>query len=136
MNTAVRALGLGVASGLRTMAAPTTVFRGAPWHGLLVFGAIGELIVDKLPATPSRTRPVGLLARSVAAAFAAGAVAAREGDDAATGAVIGVAGALASAFLGAAYRGAAARSGIPDLPVALLEDIVAYATAFSLAHRS
>jgi uncharacterized membrane protein len=67
--------------------------HGTPWHGLLVLGAIGEIVVDKLPATPSRTRPFGLLARS----------------------------------------GAAARPGIPDVPVALLEDAVAYATACSLA---
>lgn len=129
----MRALGLGVATGLRTMAAPTAVFRGAPWHGWLVLGALAELVVDKLPATPSRTRPAGLLARSAAAAFAGGTIARRAGDDAATGAVIGVAGALASAYLGVAYRGAVARAGLPDLPAALLEDAVAYTKAFSLA---
>jgi uncharacterized membrane protein len=134
IKTAMHALGLGAATGLRTMAAPAVVFRGAPWHGLLVLGAVGELVVDKLPATPSRTRPIGLIGRSIAAAAAAGAYAARNGGHAATGGILGAAGALASAYLGAAYRSAVATAGIPDFPAALFEDTVAYMTAFSLAH--
>ncbi len=109
MDTAVRALGLGAATGLRTMAAPTAVFGGA----LLLVGAFGELVVDKLPSTPSRTRPFGLVARSIASALAAGAYAKRSGEDPAIGGLLGVTGALASAYLGAAYRGAMARTGSP-----------------------
>jgi len=112
------------------MAAPTAVFGGA----LLLVGAFGELVVDKLPATPSRTRPFGLIARSIAAALAAGAYAKRNGDDPAIGGLLGVTGALASAYLGAGYRGAMARTGIPDVVCALIEDTVAYSTAFSIVH--
>jgi uncharacterized membrane protein len=130
IDTALRALGLGAATGLRTMAAPTAVFGGA----LLLVGAFAELVVDKLPSTPSRTQPVGLTARSIAAALAAGTYAKRAGDDPAIGGLLGVTGALAAAYLGAAYRGATARAGIPDLLCALLEDTVAYTTAFSIVH--
>jgi uncharacterized membrane protein len=38
--------------------------------------ALGELVVDKLPSTASRTKPVGLIARSLAGALSGAAVAA------------------------------------------------------------
>src|SRR5262245_16106551 len=38
-------------------------FEGVGFRYLLTLIAIGELITDKLPKTPSRTAPVGLIAR-------------------------------------------------------------------------
>ena len=73
------AIGIGIVAGLRSMTAPALVSWGAylGWlnlHGsplsfmgsliaVIVFtlGAIGELIADKLPKTPARTAPVGLI---------------------------------------------------------------------------
>jgi len=133
MNVALRALGLGAATGLRTMAAPTAMF-GGEGNAVVLLGALGELVVDKLPATPSRTRPIGLLARTVAAGFACAALAKRANEDAAEAVLIGVTGALSAAFLGAAYRRAVARAGLPDFPAAVLEDALAYTAAFQLAY--
>jgi hypothetical protein len=74
---------LGAASGLRSQLGIATVvvcsdpslpsiFR-QPWtKRLLVAAAAGELVVDKLPTTPSRLAPPGLAARLVLGALAAG----------------------------------------------------------------
>jgi uncharacterized membrane protein len=132
-TTTLRALGLGAATGLRTLAAPTAMF-GGEGNAVVLLAALGELIVDKLPRTGARTHPVGLLARTVAAATACSALAKRSDDDPLACAALGVAGALAAAFLGVAYRGAVARAKLPDFPAALLEDVVAYTTAFRLAY--
>jgi uncharacterized membrane protein len=101
---------------------------------LVLLPALAELIVDKLPSTPSRTRPFGLLARATAAALACAALARRTDEDVAGTALLGVTGALASAYIGAAYRSAIAGAHIPDFPAALLEDVIAYATAFRCAY--
>lgn len=136
LSTALRALGIGAATGLRTLSGPSAVFRGARWGGILPLLGLGELIVDKLPATPVRTRPAGLLARAVGAACAAGALASRNGLSFSAGAAIGIGGALAAAYAGAAYRAAAAETGVPDHVAAALEDLAAYALALAMAGRA
>jgi len=113
------------------MAAPVAVF--AVQRNIVVVAALGELILDKLPSTPSRTRPFGLLARALAAGFACAEFARRAEEDSARSVLLGIAGALCTAYIGAAYRGAVARAHIPNLPAALLEDGLAYATAFHFA---
>src|SRR5215471_893137 len=73
--------GIGLIAGLRSMTAPAAVSWGArlKWIGLdhsslsflassvaayaLAVFAIGELIADKLPMTPSRTKPPSLIFR-------------------------------------------------------------------------
>lgn len=107
---------------------------GGEGNAVVLLAALGELIVDKLPGTGPRTHPIGLLARTVAAATACSALAKRGDDDPLLCALLGVGGALAAAYLGTAYRGAVARAKLPDFPAALLEDAVAYATAFRLAY--
>src|SRR3954452_16399458 len=75
----VLALGIGIVAGLRSLTAPAVVALGAHLRWLNLHGstlafmgstmavavfsavAIGELIADKLPMTPNRTAPVGLL---------------------------------------------------------------------------
>ena len=84
---------IGVIGGLRTMTAPAVVAWAANRHWLnldnsllaligslgavLVFtlGALGELVIDKLPSTPNRTRLLGLVGRSVLGGLSGGAVA-------------------------------------------------------------
>src|SRR5580704_6937220 len=99
-NIAVRALGLGASSGLRTMAAPTAMFAGEG-KPLVLLPALAELTIDKLPSTPSRTRPFGLLARAVAAALACAALAQRTDEDAMVLVPLGITGALVAAYIGA-----------------------------------
>jgi uncharacterized membrane protein len=77
----------GAATGLRSTvgigalvetgsAGLTGVFAAPPARVVAGLGVAGELVVDKLPSTPSRLEPPGLLAR-VALAAVAGAVIAR-----------------------------------------------------------
>ena len=73
---------LGAASGLRSQLGVATVVARSdrslppilrqPWtKRLLVAAAAGELVADKLPATPSRLSPVGIAGRLALGALAA-----------------------------------------------------------------
>src|SRR5215207_8506332 len=112
--------GSGDTAALRRLRTPA----GRVGAGL---AAAGELVADKLPQTPSRLTPAVLSSRlatgAVVGALASGATDRR--TRALAGAV-GVAGAAAGTYAGAAYRKAAAdRTSLPDLPFGLAEDAVA-----------
>ena len=92
----------------------------------------GELVVDKLPSTPSRLGPTGLGGR-VASAALAGAVIARSADQSVPLAVIvACAAALVSARVGHDIR-AAASERLPPCAVAAAEDGLALALAGAAA---
>src|SRR5258708_23764123 len=92
MSTYVFAFLIGVVVGLRSMTAPAAVSWGArlgwlhlenTWLAFLGFAAtpyifsvlaIGELIIDKLPNTPSRKAPMGFIARVVFGALCGAAI--------------------------------------------------------------
>jgi uncharacterized membrane protein len=128
----IRSFAIGAATGLRTMSGPAAVAGRAGWGRVLPLLALGELIVDKLPQTPLRTMPAGLAARAIAGAFAGRAVAVAAGKNGVAGTVAGVAGAIAAAYAGAAYRGAASRY-VPPFLCALLEDGVSIVVARAAA---
>ena len=148
--TIVLALLMGVVSGLRAMTAPAAVawaahggwlpLEGTPlaWLGhaaapwLLSLLALGELINDKLPKTPSRKVPVQVAARLLSGALVGAAIGA-PGGMLVAGLVAGVAGAALGTYGGAAARAALARSFGRDLPAALLEDAVAIVAALLIA---
>ena len=90
--------------------------------------AIGELVNDKLPKTPSRLIPPQFIARIVASALR-GLVIGLSGDGMIVGLVAGIIGAVAGTFGGAKARSLLARTFGRDLPVALLEDAVALGIA-------
>src|ERR1700679_4299159 len=114
----VVALVLGIVCGLRTMTSPAVTSWAARMGLFAVSGtpmafmgfkytpiiftllAIGELINDKLPNTPSRKAPPGFIARIV------------------SGWLVGDIG-------GAATRSRLARAFGKELPAALLEDVAA-----------
>jgi len=135
---------VGVIAGLRTMTAPAVVAWAANRHWLNLLSsplafmgstaavavftvlALGELVVDKLPSTPNRTRLLGLIGRSVFGGLSGAAVAAAGAQSIAPGAVLGVAGAIVGAFAGYEVRKRLVRAlKIPDFVIALLEDAVA-----------
>ncbi|TFV60655.1 DUF4126 domain-containing protein [Mycobacterium sp. PS03-16] len=139
----VLALLIGVVAGLRAFMAPAAVAWAAmlDWIALdgtwaswlahpitvtvLTILAVGELVTDQLPKTPSRKTPMQFIARLLSGGFA--------------GAVIGTAFGYTFGGLGAGVVGAVlgtlggyearkrlvARNGGRDLPIALLEDGVA-----------
>jgi uncharacterized membrane protein len=86
--------------------------------------AIGELINDKLPNTPSRKMPPGLIARIVSGCLVGATVGAAAGSLIA-GLIAGAFGAVVGTLGGAAVRGRLAKAFGKDLPAALLEDVAA-----------
>jgi uncharacterized membrane protein len=135
---------IGCVCGLRSMTAPAVVAWGAhmgwlhldgswlAWVAnkisLVVFSllAIGELIADKLPFIPARTQPGPLGARIVFGAICGAALCLSGGASLLLGAILGGLGAIAGAFAGYHYRLCLSRGAtLPDLLIALLEDVVA-----------
>jgi uncharacterized membrane protein len=141
---------LGVCAGLRAMTPLAAVSVGArrgkpdlrntPLHflgapaapyitGLL---AIGEVINDKLPETPSRKAPPAFAARIIVGACCGAALGWPRGE-AAVGAALGSLGAVVGTLGGYEFRtrlAEATRGG--DLPVATLEDAIAVGGASAI----
>jgi len=90
--------------------------------------AIGELINDKLPTTPSRKAPPSFAARIISGALT-GATIGAAGNSLALGLILGAIGAVAGTLGGAAVRGKLAAAFGRDLPAALVEDICGIAIA-------
>ena len=88
--------------------------------------ALGELVGDKLPTTPARTRPGPFIARLVSGAMSGGAITAGAGGSLAVGAALGTIGAAFGTLAGynARIRLVPALK-VPDTVVALVEDLVA-----------
>jgi uncharacterized membrane protein len=122
---------IGIVAGLRSMIAPTAVAfaRGSPWWVFFGALAIVELFGDKLPRSPARTIPAALIVRCIAGGASAYFLVGT-GSVALIAAVCGVVGALIGAYGGYALRRALTRPGrLPDLPVAIVEDILTIALA-------
>jgi len=136
------ALLVGGVAGLRTLTAPAAVswaahlgrlHLGATW--LAFFGyaltpwiltvlAIGELIFDQLPSTPSRTAPRGFGARTVSGALS-GAAVGTAGGTMIGGLVAGIVGAVIGTLAGHGFRARLAAAFGHDRPAAFIEDAIA-----------
>jgi uncharacterized membrane protein len=95
---------------------------------ILTLMAIGELVIDKLPKTPSRLAPPGFIARIVTSALCGLAIGIH-GYGMIVSLVAGITGAVAGTFGGAKARSLLAKAFGRDLPAALLEDAVAVGIA-------
>lgn len=141
------ALLIGVIAGLRTMVAAAAVAWGAYLGFLALTGtwlsfltsiwavviltilAAGELVTDKLPATPSRKVPVQFAGRIAIGALAGAALGAGLGLW--LGALVaGAVGAVAGTLGGAAVRARLANALGRDMPAALIEDVAAIVGAW------
>lgn len=150
--TFLLAFALGITAGLRSMTPPAAVawaahfgwlsldgtplaFLGSPLaRWILLAAMIGELVADKLPFTPNRTKPGPFVARIVSGALAGAALAGGTGSSLALGAVAGGLGGLAGTLAGFRARTSLVRSlGTPDYVVAVAEDLVAVGGAFLIA---
>ncbi|WP_196791527.1 hypothetical protein [Motilibacter deserti] len=125
---------LAVTTSPRLVHGPLAALSGRAGTTTALLGAAGELIMDKLPTTPSRLRPEVLLARIGAGGLAAAGLASREHGSRALALVAGAAGAVAGSFAGAKWRGWAA-GRVPDWQAAVAEDLVTYAVATYAARR-
>jgi uncharacterized membrane protein len=91
--------------------------------------AIGELINDKLPRTPSRKTLVPFAARIAMGALCGAALGAPSA--ALVGLLAGALGGVAGTLAGYEFRSRLVKAtGGKDLPIALLEDVIAICAAF------
>jgi uncharacterized membrane protein len=143
----VLAISIGIIAGLRAMTAPAAVSWAArlgslnleptslaflgyaftPW--ILTALALGELVTDQLPTTPSRTVPVQFGTRMLTGGLSGGAIGAAHGQLMA-GVAGGLIGAVVGTLGGRAARARLAASFGRDRPAALIEDAVAIGGAF------
>ena len=141
----VRSVLLGAASGLRSQLGLATVVArsdpslppvfGKPWtRRLLVAAAAGELVVDKLPTTPSRLAPPGFVGRLALGALAAGLFAQTRQAPWLPAAAIGASSAAIAAKVGHDLRARVAHYA-PDPAVAVVEDALALGLAAAGASR-
>lgn len=102
-------------------------FRSPVGRAVFVAAGLGELVGDKLPATPSRVAPGPLVGRVVSGAVAGVAMGGTgRGGRPVAGAVAGALGALVGSWAFAGARKALVeKTGLPDVVVALAEDAVA-----------
>ncbi|MGI9072918.1 MAG: DUF4126 family protein [Bryobacteraceae bacterium] len=152
MSTYVLAFLIGIVAGLRSMTPPAAVSWAArlgwlhlenTWLAFLGFAAtafiftvlaLGELIADKLPKTPSRKSSVGFIARIVSGALCGVALGATN-QALIAGLVAGVFGAIVGTLGGYEFRARLATAiGGKDL-IALLEDVIAICGAFLIVSR-
>ncbi|EIM29341.1 membrane protein [Microvirga lotononidis] len=138
----VLALLIGVIAGLRAMTAPAAVswaaflglidlegtwlaflgYRFTPW--IMTVLAIGELIGDQLPTTPSRKTPLPFAARIIIGGLCGGAIAV-QGGSFLGGLVAGALGGIIGTLGGAEGRARLAAAFGKDRPAALIEDAIA-----------
>ncbi|MBB5686559.1 DUF4126 family protein [Sphingobium boeckii] len=142
MTLIIFALLIGIIAGLRAMTAPAAVawaahcgwiaLEGTPlaWLGyawtpwIFTVLALGELVTDQLPSTPSRKVPPQFGARIVLGGLSGGAIGA-SGGMLVAGVIAGIVGAVIGTLGGAAGRAKLAQGFGRDLPAAITEDVIA-----------
>jgi uncharacterized membrane protein len=148
------AAAMGAAAGIRTFTAPAVIaqlarrgeleiscdYLGAlakpiAAHALAVL-AVSEIIADKLPMTPNRTDLGGLIPRIVSGALCGATLGCAQEQSFGAGALAGALGAVSGTFASFYLRRLLTKSvGIPDLPVALIEDALAVGISVYVAKR-
>ena len=147
MKIIILALLIGIVAGLRSMMAPAVLAWAAylgwlplqtTWAAFMAHSvtpfiftglAIVELIMDKLPTTPSRKSPPSFAARIISGAFSGSVLGAAVGTTL-IGLVAGAIGSVLGTLGGYEFRTRLAKATGHDVPNALLEDGIALAGAF------
>jgi len=143
MSPYVLAFLIGVIAGLRSMTAPAVVSWGARLGWLHLDGtplaflgfpitsyiftalAVGELVADKLPGTPSRKALAPFVGRIGTGALSGAAIGGANGG-LLGGLIAGALGGVAGTLGGYEFRARLVKGiGGKDLPIAVLEDIIA-----------
>ena len=144
---------IGLFAGLRSLTPPAAVawavylgwltltrrlslIGSLPALIILSLLAIIEVMVDKLPNTPNRTAPVGLIARIVTGGFTGACISLGGGRSAYVGAALGVIGGIVGCFGGYQARTRLVKSlRQPDFNIALLEDLIAIGGSLFIVSR-
>jgi uncharacterized membrane protein len=150
----VLAFAIGLIAGLRSMTAPAAVclaaqlgwidlhqsplaFMGSPITAW-IFGlfAIGELIMDKLPFTPSRLSPGPLGGRLLLGGLCGATILSAVSPSPWVGGLVGALGGLVGSFGGYQARvGSVKALHVPDFVVALAEDALAVVGALFIVSK-
>lgn len=118
------------------LARPLSLIGSLPAVIILSVFAITEIIVDKLPNTPNRTAPLGLIARIVTGGLTGACVSVGGGRPALVGAALGVAGGIVGCFGGYQARVQLVKSlRQPDFNIALVEDLIAMGGSLFIVSR-
>jgi uncharacterized membrane protein len=151
-NMMILACFIGIVAGLRAMTPIAAISWAAHLGWLPVQGtwlsflgasittyvatalAVGELVTDKLPTTPSRKIPMQFGARILTGALC-GAAIATPGGTMLLGLFLGAVGAVIGTFAGSAMRARLTQAFGKDLPAALLEDAIAIGGAIVIGSR-
>jgi uncharacterized membrane protein len=149
-NLTTQTFVLGVVSGMRAALGPALVshqlsrrphpelgrlnfMRSPTTAAVLKVAAAGELVGDKLPATPDRIEPGPLSGRALSGALCGAALGRAARREVATGALVGALGAVAGAYAFYNLRRVLTHDqGLPDLAVALAEDALALAAGVAV----
>ena len=144
---------IGVLNGLRSFTPPAAAAWAAHLRWIQLQGALArigsvpvvaiftvlaafELVADKMPWIPDRTTTMSLVARGVMGALTGACVAAAGGQSPGIGVACGVAGSMAGAFAGYHARKRSVQAlGVPDIYVALVEDLICIAGALWVVTR-
>jgi uncharacterized membrane protein len=153
MTTLLFAFLIGICAGLRSLTPPAAVAWAAHlgWlklHGtlaligslpsvaILTLLAAAELVADKMPWIPRRTAIPGLIARVVTGKIAGACIAVAGGESVLLGLALGAIGGLAGCFGGYFARTRLVKAlGVPDIVVALIEDLVCVAGCLWVVSR-
>ena len=134
--TAPAATAWAVHLGWLKLQGPLALIGSIPAVAIFTLLAVVELVADKLPKTPNRTSPPGLIARIVMGGLTGACVATGGGQGALLGAVLGAVGGVVGCFRGYEARTRLVRAlGTPDIYIALLEDLVAIAGCLWVVSR-
>jgi uncharacterized membrane protein len=145
---------IGVVAGLRAFTAPAAVAWAAHWNwvdlrntplsfmattavlSLFALLALVELVADQLPGTPSRTEPLGLIARILFGGLSGACLAVAGTQSIALGAVLGASGGVAGAFAGYEVRTRLVRVlKVRDFIIATFEDALAIGAGLWIVSR-
>lgn len=123
-----RAMTLAAVTGLKTTMGPAlleTSRRSSKFNGWML-AAMGEMVLDKLPFLPARFRPIAMIPRAVAGAYAARESMRRDGIDDPSVPVMGAVVAAGVACVAPIARMALNRGlGVNDTVIGLAEDYIA-----------
>src|SRR5689334_25136774 len=122
--------------GWLKLARPLSFIGSVPAVIILSLLAITEIVFDKLPNTPNRTAPPGLIGRIVTGGFTGACVSLGGGRSAWVGAALGVIGGIVGCFGGYQVRARLVKFlRQPDFNIALVEDLIAIGGSLFIVSR-
>jgi hypothetical protein len=130
---------LGGVSGLRAALGPALISasRRSRNRELLALAALGEMVIDKMPLVPSRSRLPLLIPRAMAGYWVARQVAEQDRDPNPNLPLLGATAAVGAALLAPTIRSAlAAAFRLPDPVLGALEDALAVSLGSRAANLS